>query len=196
MAAAQQVGKTEPSEIIAGDSATWLRTISNYSAADWVLNYQLYSKKDGTALTVFSSTASGTDFLIALTSTVTAAWSPDDYAATAYLTAVSQPTLRVTVWTGSILVLQNPTNPTNQGDTRTHAKRVLDLIEATIEGRATDDILNSVVEGTVIHRLTPEQLIMMRDRYRTEYANELAQAKLDKGQATGRIILSRFVRPS
>jgi hypothetical protein len=62
-------------------------------------------------------------------------------------------------------------------DGRSHAEKVLDAIEAAIEGRASKTQLSQTVYGVTVAHYTHEQLIDVRDRYK----KELYLEKLSKG---------------
>jgi hypothetical protein len=58
-------------------------------------------------------------------------------------------------------------------DLRTHAKKVLDSIQAVIENRATVDQSSFTIAGRSLSRMTIEELFMVRDRYRAEFNEEV-----------------------
>ena len=57
-------------------------------------------------------------------------------------------------------------------DTRTHARRTLDAIEAVIENRATTDQQNYAIGGRSLTRMSIDELFKFRDRYKIEVALE------------------------
>jgi hypothetical protein len=61
-----------------------------------------------------------------------------------------------------------------------------------MERRATSDVLNTVIAGQSVGRLSPEQLIQYRNYYAALVADEQALVDLANGKATGRNILARF----
>lgn len=181
---------TEPTELTAGDSAHWFRVLPDYPAGTWTITYYLVG---GPTQTSFTSSASGTDHEITLTAAVTGEWQPGAYR---LVGLASDGTNRHRIHDGPLTVLQDPAKMIAGQDLRTHAQRTLALIESVIEGRATDDILNSSIEGTTISRLAPTELLALRDRYRAEVRTEKAQDAAKSGKASGRIILARFVQTS
>ena len=68
---------TEPSALIAGDTAKWLKTLADYLPADgWVLSYTLINSA---AKITFAATTSGSDFLVNVAAATTAAWAAGSY---------------------------------------------------------------------------------------------------------------------
>jgi hypothetical protein len=182
----------EPDSITAGDTASWRRSFTLYSAGGgWVLSYSMRMRNSG-VVEAFSSTADEDTHLVNVLPTVTAVWPAGDYDVQAYVTKSPD---RYQVWNGKITVQPNFAGTYPINDTRTHARIVLDNLNAVLEQRATDDILNSTIEGTIIFRLLPEQLMLLHDRYTVKVQKEERIAKRNQGRKTGRRILTAFVRP-
>lgn len=77
---------------------------------------------------------------------------------------------RFTADNGVISVLPDPTS---NADRRSHARRVLDSLEAAIEGRASaTDLENTLADGRQIKRMSHEELLKMRDAYAAKVAVE------------------------
>lgn len=74
-------------------------------------------------------------------------------------------------------------------DGRSHVKKVLDALEAAIEGRASKTQLRHEFDGVSIEHLTLEQQIDMRDKYKMKYHRELATAA---GRSSWQTITPRF----
>jgi hypothetical protein len=77
-------------------------------------------------------------------------------------------------------------------DNRSHAKKVLDAIEAVLEGRATRQDQSYSIAGRTL-ALTPiPDLMKLRAVYKDEYEGEVATANIRIGRASGRKIAVRF----
>lgn len=75
-------------------------------------------------------------------------------------------------------------------DGRGHVQRVLDAIEAVIEGRATKDQARYKINNRELERTPIRDLLALRDKYKEEARRERAAAK---GQSLlGRRVLVRF----
>jgi hypothetical protein len=178
----------EPDLLVAGDTATWRRTLGNYPASQgWVITYALVQQKTGLQILI-TGTADGDDHLINVPPSVTAAWSDGDYAGSGYCTKSPD---RFTIWRGTITISTDLAGAT-PGDPRTHGRIVLDAIEAVLEGRANQDCQRIVIADTLLIKYPVADLLMLRDRYVVIVRKEEDRAKIASGRRTGRRILTRF----
>lgn len=155
-----------PSDIRAGDTAKWRREFDDYLATEgWVLGYTLVG-----AGAVYSVTAvaDGSDFTVDVPAATTAGWLPGAYRLHEY---VSRGAERYTVSVGTLRVLQNLASLTSGADLRTHARKVLDSIEAWLESQAP--VAGAVeIAGRKIAHYPITDLLALRDRYRAEVRRE------------------------
>ena len=91
---------------------------------------------------------------------------------------------------GTFKVVKNLAADTS--DPRTHARKVLDALEALIEGKASKDQQSYSIAGRSISRLSPGELLEWRDRYRVEVAAEARAEKIKNGGMHAGIIKVRF----
>lgn len=96
---------------------------------------------------------------------------------------------RETLQTGFIEVLPDFTTAADQ---RSHVEKVLASIEATLEGKATQDHEQATINGRSIKRFTPEQLLAWRDKYRAELATIKRKEALANGLPSSAKIQVRF----
>ena len=75
---------------------------------------------------------------------------------------------------------------------KSHARKVLDAIEATLEGTATQAQSEFMVNGRSIKYFAPDQLLKLRATYKREVANEDAQDRIRSGLGSKNKILVRF----
>lgn len=75
---------------------------------------------------------------------------------------------------------------------KSHARKVLDAIEATIEGTATQSQSEMTINGRSIKYFAPEQLLQLRRTYKREVANEEASDRIMVGLGSKNKILVRF----
>lgn len=184
---AATIPTTEPDSIVAGDSAIWTKTLSDYPATDgWTLTYTIQTA-DGGEFQSFTTGTSGASFAVNVMAAITATWVPGKYDASAKVTSLSGEVH--TVWQGQLTVKAAMAQGT---DRRTHARRVLDNIEAVLEKKATREILNSEVSGVKLERIPVDQLLVLRDRYKIEVQREEAALRIAAGLAPGRKIFTRF----
>ena len=181
------IPNTEPVKIIAGDSVSWRKSLSEYPASDgWVLKYAL--RGGGSAIDLIAA-ADGDDHLITITAAISAAYVAGDYTWTSFVTKTTE---RYTISTGPLTIEPDPVGQAADVDLRSHAKIVLDAIDAVLEGRATTDQEEIEIEGEKLKRTPIADLLKMRSFYITEYQREIEAEKIAKGLATGRRVLTRM----
>lgn len=177
------------SPIYAGDTVSFTVTLADYPASVWTLSYRLTPRAAGTAYT-FSATASGDDHLVEVAAATTATWAPGEYTVAAWVASGSE---RYTVESesGQVTLKPNPSSLTAGTDTRSHAARVLAAIEAAIEGRADSSVDYLQINGRQVRHIPHDQLLVLRDRYRTEVKREQQAAS---GAGMGRQTFVRVAR--
>ena len=185
-----------PSQIRAGDTISWIESISDYLAtAGWALAFALRAK-DLPPITINAST-SGSDYAIIITAPTSKAYKPGTYSWQAYISKGTSPdfTEKYSIATGRIEILPNLTIATSETELRSHAKKVLDAIESLLEGKAlAGDASSYSIGGRSITKMMPEELIKWRSFYKTEYERELEAEAIAKGLDSPRRIGVRFRR--
>ena len=116
----------EPEKLTAGVTWKWKKTLSDYPASEWTLTY--YLRKDGATATSFSAAADGDSYLVTVAAATTAAYASGIYD---FIGWVIKGTEKFEVFNSMIEVLPNPTNASAY-DPRSHARKVMELIEAAI----------------------------------------------------------------
>ena len=92
--------------------------------------------------------------------------------------------------TGAMEVL--PDISGTEFDGRSHARRVLDGLEALIEGRSTTDVTSLSVRGRSISRMDITELLRWRDKYRTFVRQEADAQAMADGRSPSTKILVRL----
>jgi hypothetical protein len=182
---AADIPTAEPLSARAGDTWRWTRALADYPASDgWALSYVLINA--GAKVTI-SASSDGDDHAVTVAAAATA-----NYAAGAYewVARVSKSGEVYTVGTGRITVL--PSLSASTADLRTHARKTLEAIEAVIEGRASQDVLEYQIAGRSLKRIPVADLLMLRDRYRAEVAREDAANRVALGLPDRRRVFVRF----
>lgn len=181
---------TEPNELQLGDFWAWKRTdlSTDYPTASYSLSYE-FNLIDGATVSNFTLTAteSNNDYIIE--STNTTSYAKGEYNWIAYITRSSD-TARIKIGEGFTEVQDN--YATTTASVRSHAKKVLDAIEAVIENRATMDQSSMSIAGRSLSRLTVDELMLFRDRYKTEYLKEVKKARIKNNKDSGNAIKVRF----
>lgn len=175
-----------PETIYAGDSLSWTESAGEYPAPVWTMHYVLR----GTSVLDIDSVADGIDHKFTVSATVTANLQPGFYTWQAFVSNGTGE--RYTIATGTVTVRANLAAQTAGFDGRSHVQKVLDAIEATMEGRATKSQESMQINNRQIQYLKPEELIKWRSFYKSEVAREKTAGKVAQGEDPGNRILTRF----
>ena len=170
----------EPYTIVSGTSLSWSRD-DEYAHGLWQYQYiftgpqqiTLNADADGGVVSVEVVVASTTD------------WDSGKYQWTLQRKKDSE---AVVVATGFITVLENPVTQTTV-DHRTHAEKMLALIESRLEGRIVSDHESYTVNGKSLNRIPIEQLNSLAREYRNKVAKE---KRRDAGKKPARRALFRM----
>jgi hypothetical protein len=161
-----EIATTEPTSLRAGDTWAWTRTLADYPASAWTLTYYF---RNATAKFDVVATASGDSYAVTVAK-ASSGKTPGWYDWTAFVESATE---RHQVNAGRVQILPNvAADVVNDG--RTFARRMLDAIEAILEGRATSSDIDRVSVGMEdrSHVQKPELLLPLRDRYRVEVRRE------------------------
>lgn len=171
---APPIPTVEPTAMRAGDTLAFTISESDYPASDgWALAYTLINSA---GKITFTSSASGDSHAVSVAAATTAAYTAGVYQWTARATlgAASH-----TIRSGQIEILPDPAVAAAY-DTRTHARRTLDALEAWIEGHDMA-VANYRIGDRAMQYIPIGELLPLRDRYRAEVRREDAKA-------TGRLL--------
>lgn len=195
----------EPAEIIIGDTITWIRRdveavsendngtldYTDIKASEgWTLKFVAVGDRGFVSITATADTDDADDFKFTATAAATALYAAGNYQ---WQVTATKTTTRYTIAEGTVVLLDNIGGRSALYDNRSHAKKVLDAIEAVIEGRATKDQQQYQIAGRSL-QLTPiPDLLRMRSIYLSEYNSELEADRIKAGFPSKRKILTRFV---
>ena len=183
----------EPDLLVVGDRWTWRRPdlVNDYPTADYALTYEFLCDSGGGGSHKFSITATETsdDYIIEVSQDVTEHYHVHNYKWYAFITRTSD-SERISVDSGVTQLVADYAVST--ADQRSHAKKVLDAIEAVLENRASQDQMSYSIAGRSLSRMSVTDLMTFRDRYRAEYNEELKKARIKNHQDTGNTIKVRF----
>jgi hypothetical protein len=150
------------------------------------LTYTLWTAS--AAITITAS-ADGTDHLVEVAPATTGAYSSGRYE---WVARVSDGTDIYTVDSG---VLQVMPAIGAAMDTRSHARKMYEALNALVEGRATDgdiDVVRTIIGDRSTWTDLPS-LIKLRQQYAAIVASEDAAAAVARGDNSGRHVRVRFV---
>jgi hypothetical protein len=185
------VPTTEPARVVAGDTLTWSKSLSDYPATIWTLKYRGINAAGKFDIT---ATASGTDYLITVTAAASSAWVAGDYAWTAWVEKGSGPTAeRVTVGSGTITVAANIAT-LNTLDARTDAAKILDQLMAAYKSYTASNGLVAEYEiaGRRMKYRSAADILEQIDRWKATVAAEKRAERIAAGLGGGNKVLVRF----
>lgn len=183
------IATNEPTELRAGLTWQWTREdLVDYPASTWTLKYWL--KKTGATGANLSipAVADGDYFDVTVAASTTATYTAGEYTWVAVVTAGSE---AFEVDHGRLTILPRYDAASNLDD-RSHARVVLEAIEAVIEGRASKDQEEYTIGNRSLKRTPMKDLREMHTYYANKVAAEEAEDRLDAGEVGGRRLLARL----
>ena len=185
----------EPNTLVLGDYWSWKRDdlATDYPVGTYALTYEFHSDSGGGGTKKFTLTAVEADdtYYIESASSTTTGYAVGDYVWEAYITKTSSSN-RIMVDSGRTSITENLAN--TNADLRSHAKKVLDALEAVIENRATMDQSSMSIAGRSLSRMSVDELLTFRNRYKAEYLKEIKLARIKNKQGSGNTIKVNFGR--
>lgn len=174
---------TEPASVTAGDTIQWTKALPDYPAsAGWVLSYAF----TGPGNISITGTASGDDHAVTVAAATSAAWAAGSYIGQAYVTKTTE---RYTVASGlQLAVAANLATVSGLS----WARRCVVAIRATLEGKASSDMLSTKINDKELRKYTPAELIPLYRFFEQEVAREDQAAKVAAGLSSGNRVLVRF----
>jgi hypothetical protein len=187
------VPTNEPLELRAGTTWSWRREdLSDYPAsAGWALKYW-FKKYGGTANFSIDAAADGDAFVASRAAADTQALAAGKWT---WVAQVSKAAEIYDVDKGILEILPRYDQAQNLDD-RSHARKMLEAIEAALEGRATASQLDliSLSIGSRAQQRDVAKLLPLRDMYRREVQNEEAALAVASGLPNPRLVRVRFNR--
>ena len=181
------IAANEPLKLVAGDRWQWRREdlAVDYPATAWSLAYYF---TNASSSFIVNAVADGDHFAVDEAPADHAAQAPGRYTWAAYLSKIGD---RVQIDMGTIDVTPNLVTA-GTADQRSHAEKVVESIEAVIEGRATKDQESYSIAGRSLSRTSITDLIQLRDRYRAEVARLRKAERIAAGLGHSGTINIRF----
>lgn len=180
-----------PLQIIAGTTVKFTKSFDDFPTSEsWALNYSFVSNV-GTPVDV-TATAPNSLYLVTIPAANTASMNAGLWQYQAYVTKAGE---RFAVDSGTVTVVRDFDAQTAASDNRSHAEKMLALIEAQLEGRAPDGIESHSIGGTPINLIPLERLKVLRDQYWGEVLRQRKADAIARGLGNPRNIYVRFSAP-
>ena len=184
------IPEKEPVTFYKGETVVWTRKdLTDYPVGRYAMSWSARLESNGG--TSFSATVTEVDdyYKFTLDNSATGGYTTGDYVWVLKVTQSSD-SEELIIDTGKITVKDNYFGTT--GDTRSHAKIMLDKIESLIEGRADADVSSYSIAGRSLNKLSVQELTEWRNYYKAEYQKEIAKFRRDNNEGTGRVVKVQF----
>ena len=184
------IPEKEPVTIYKGETIVWNRKdLTDYPVGSYAMSWTARLESNGG--TAFSATVTEVDdyYKFTLDNSDTGGYTTGDYFWVLKVTQSSD-SEELIIDSGKITVKDNYFGTT--GDTRSHAKIMLDKIESILEGRADADVSSYSIQGRSLSKISINELLQWRDYYKAEYQKEIAKFRRDNKEGTGRVIKVQF----
>ncbi len=151
------------------------------ASAGWAMTYRLVPRSGSGSVITITADADGDDFTVSVPSSTTAGWGAGWYSWAGY---VSKAGNRYTFDDGQIEIKADPGAAPAGYDGRTHARKMLDAIEAALEAKATASQLDLVELEIYSRRSRRDRSVLLeaRQKYLTEVRREEAAAGINTGR--------------
>lgn len=181
----------EPLQFVLGDFVQWKRSdlVSDYPLASYSAQY--VSRLSGGANTEFIVVATEVDgtYLFTIPSATSSGFVAGDYHWQLEIVRTSDNS-RIVISRGDWSVLVDL--DVNGSDPRGHAQIMIGKIESILQGKADSDVGSYSIAGRSLTKMSFAELMDARDKYKSEYAQELIKARIDVGKPSGATVKVRF----
>lgn len=175
-----------PSQLRAGLTWQWRRTdLVDYPSPGWTLTY--YCKTASTQFSIVASDDGEGGFDIAVAANTSAAIAAGRYT---WVAVVASGSDRYEVDSGTLEVLPDFTTSAPI-DSRSHARKCLEMIESYLEDRNNLAARGYSIAGRSLDRYGIPELLVLRDKYRAEAASEERAERIRNGEPARNRILVR-----
>ena len=186
-----EIPKKEPISFYKGETVVWKRTDlgADYDPSSHSMVWEASLQTNGSTRFSATVTESGTEYTFTLDNSATSGYTSGDYV---WFLKVLQTSDSETLIldSGKITVKDNFFATT--GDTRSHAKIMVDKLESLLEGKADADVSSYAIAGRSLNKLTVEEMLKWRDYYKAEYQREIQEFRIGNNEGSGSIIKVRF----
>lgn len=153
-----------PNKIRAGDTLKFTESLTDYPASVWTLAYTLINATDNIE---FVAVPVGDDYSVNIAHGITSNWNKGYYA---YVARVSNGTESYVVLYGDLEILANATSA--NFEVRSHARIVLDNINAVLEDKATLEQASYSIDGRSLNSRSIDELLKIKEKYEYLVARE------------------------
>ena len=183
----------EPREVVVGDFIQWKRSdiAVDYPPSAHSAEYVARITGGGsTEIKLPATEPSGDDYYLFTVDSVTSeTFLPGKYHWQLEITQTSSGN-RIVVDIGDFEAI--PDMDVNQADPRIHAEIMIDKIQSILEGKADSDVGSYSIAGRSLTKLSFDELMTARDRYKAELVQHENRELVKRGKSNGSTIKVRF----
>lgn len=183
--------ETEPLKFVLGDFVQWKRSdlLTDYPLASYSAQY--VSRLSGGGNTEFTvvATEDGGTYLFTIPSATSAGFVAGDYHWQLEIVRASDSS-RIVLERGDWSIVVDL--DVNGSDPRSHAQIMIGKIESILQGKADSDVGSYSIAGRSLTKMSFGELMDARDKYKSEYAQELIRSRLEVGKPSGSTVKVRF----
>ena len=185
------IPEKEPISFYKGETVVWKRTDigADYDPSSHSMVWEASLQTNGSTRFSATVTESGTEYTFTLDNSATSGYTAGDYVWFLKVLQTSDSETLV-IDSGKITVKDNFFATT--GDTRSHAKIMVDKLESLLEGKADADVSSYSIAGRSLNKLTVEEMLKWRDYYKAEYQREIQEFRIGNNEGSGAVIKVRF----
>ena len=183
--------ETEPLKFVLGDFVQWKRSdlVTDYPLATYSAQYvSRLSSGGSTEFTVVGTETDGT-YLFTIASSTSSGFVAGDYHWQLEIVRTSDSS-RIVVERGDWSIIVDL--DVNGSDPRSHAQIMIIKIESILQGKAESDIGSYSIAGRSLTKMSFAELLDARDKYKSEYTQELVKSRLETGKPSGSTVKVRF----
>lgn len=178
-----------PTELRAGDTWKWTRSLKDYPASAWDLKYEIRGEGAGAKLSI-TADESGDDFSVTVTAADSKKFGPGMATIQEYVTGGTSEQYTIQVYTVSVLpFIGNLESP--YYDAKTTARQALDNLNQAIIAWSKNPTQQITIAGRT-KIWSGEELVKMKRVFEQEVRNEEKAEKIRRGIDAGGKILIRM----
>ena len=184
--------RREPITVCAGDSINFQRNFPKYPAPIWVIEYAIRGSGAPINFNSAQPPAGGTEQLVFVDGSATEGWPPGEFEMEGFAANTANVGERYQVYLGPVKITPDLATAPGDQSTKTFAQLMVERLEAVMLGRASNDILDSEINGTMIRRIPARDLKEFYYSFRHQRQGEIAKDRARNKQPTGRRITTQI----
>ena len=181
----------EPTQIVVGDFIQWKKAqiAQDYPTATHSAEYVARITGGGSNEIKLAATETNGYYLFTVDSDTSSDFAVGRYHWQLEITETSSGN-RLVIERGEFEAI--PDLDVNQSDPRTHADIMLVKIETILEGKADSDVGSYSIAGRSLTKMSFDELMVARDRYKREVLQHQREELIKRGKASANTVKVRF----